>query len=243
MSFVSSFNVYTEPLGAKYRIAAGNEQSRAMLSGSPVPVAGDKLHASSWSLELMKKWLSIGLAILLILAGGYIAWPRYSLGQLESAARDEDLEALRKYVDFPLLRDKLQSRLQRRVRESMAEDLPAEWGDLFAAGTNLFMAPLLRQLVTPEGVAGLLRGGRDLRALERELYRQPTAPVGEAEAGRDADRDGPGDWKLQGWRLVALDRASADYGGDGRRELRLILERQGLRWRLVDIALLETRET
>ncbi|MCW8126265.1 DUF2939 domain-containing protein [Microbulbifer halophilus] len=186
----------------------------------------------------MTKWFLRTLIPLVVLAGCYIAWPRYSIEMLENAARDEDLETLQDYVDFPALRDNLQSRLQRRVRESMADDLPAEWGDLFTAGTNLFMAPLLRQLVTPKGVAGLLRGGRDLRALERELYRQVPPPGGGPEAAPETGDHAPDSWQLQGWGLVGIDRASADYGDGGRHELRLMLERQGLRWRLVDIALL-----
>lgn len=184
----------------------------------------------------MTKWLLNVLIPLLILGGSYIAWPRYSIEQLENAARDQDLEVLQNYVDFPELRDNLQVRLQRRIRASMGEELPAEWGDLFVAGSNLFVAPLLRQLVTPEGVAGLLRGGRDLRTLERELYRQGRQPDGAPEPAAESDE--PDGWQLQGWKLAGIDRAYADYGDGRRRELRLILERQGLRWRLVDMVLL-----
>lgn len=186
----------------------------------------------------MAKWLLKTLILLLILGGGYIAWPRYSVEQLENAARTEDLDKLQRYIDFPELRDNLQQRLQRQLRDSMGEEIPPELSDLFVAGSNLFMAPLLRQLITPGGVAELLRGGRDLRAFERELYRQQWEPMEEPDrSGPDAVTKENG-WQLQGWRLTGLNRAAADYGDGESRELRLILERQGLHWRLVDIALL-----
>ncbi|MFC6977530.1 DUF2939 domain-containing protein [Microbulbifer taiwanensis] len=126
----------------------------------------------------MKKWLCVVLISLALLAAGYIALPRYTIGQLEQAARNEDSEQLQRHIDFPALRDNLQQGLQRQLRESMGEEVPAELGDFLAAGANLLIAPLLQQLVTPEGIGELLRGGRELREFERELYRQSSPRPG-----------------------------------------------------------------
>ena len=186
----------------------------------------------------MTKWLLKTLVLLLILAAAYAAWPRYSVEQLEEAARAEDMDRLQRYIDFPELRGNMQLRLQRHLRESVGEDVPEEWGDLLIAGSNLFMGPLLRQLVTPEGIAELMRGGKDLRAFERELYSQQR---GSSAAGPDAGAAEGEDWQLLEWQLTGFNSAEADYGEGGVPQLRLLLQRQGLRWRLVDIVLLENK--
>lgn len=186
----------------------------------------------------MKKWLWISVVSLAVLAAGYIALPRYTVAQLEEAARREDVERLQRYIDFPVLRDNLKARVQERLRRSMDDSVPQELNELFTAGTNLFIGPLLQQLVTPAGVGDLLRGGRNLAEFERELYRQPADGGAGGDTGAPAD---DGEWQLLGWRLAGLNRATADYGSDGDVQLRLFLERRGLRWRLVDIALLQDK--
>lgn len=185
---------------------------------------------------MMKKWLLTILLSLSVVAAGYIALPRYTLEQLVDAAEAENIDRLQRYIDFPALRDNLKAGVQRRLRESMDEAIPEELGELFAAGTNLFIGPILQQLVTPEGIAELLRGGKNLREFERDLYRE--YPPEDSQPMAD-DEDSTGDWHLQGWRFVDINRVSADYGGDGDTQLRLILERQGLHWRLVDIELFQ----
>ena len=183
----------------------------------------------------MKKWLGITLLALTIVVAGYVAMPRYTVDKLEEAARNEDIEALQQYVDFPALRDNLKVRVQRHLVESIGDSVPPELGELLSAGTNLFIGPLLRQLVTPAGIGDLLRGGKNLEAFERELYRQP---MDDTVTPPPDDDEQDGDWQLQAWRFTALDRVSADYGENGEVALRLIMGRQGLHWRLVDIALI-----
>ncbi|WP_193162935.1 DUF2939 domain-containing protein [Microbulbifer hainanensis] len=183
----------------------------------------------------MKKWLWITLLALMVVAAGYVALPRYTVAKLEEAARAEDIEALQQYVDFPALRDNLKVRVQRHLVESMGDSVPPEFGELLTAGTNLFIGPLLRQLVTPRGISDLLRGGKNLQAFERELYRES---MGDTVNPPPDDVEQSGDWQLQAWRFTGLNQVSADYGENGEVALRLIMERQGLHWRLVDIALL-----
>jgi len=183
----------------------------------------------------MKKWLLAALVAVVLLAVGYIALPEYTLDRLEQAAETENVEQLQRYIDFPALRDNLKVRLQRQLRESAGDDIPPEFGDLLVAGANLFIGPLLQHLVTPEGIGELLQGGRNLRAFERELYRQSSPSV---EPPPEMEEDGGAGWHRQRWRFTGFNRVTADYGEDGETQLRLLLERQGMRWRLVDIELL-----
>ncbi len=186
----------------------------------------------------MKKWLFVTLFSFALLAAGYIALPRYTIEQLDQAARNENTEQLQRYIDFPALRDNLKLRLQRRLRESMGEEIPEEFGELLSAGANLFIGPLLQQLVTPEGIGELLRGGEELREFERELYGQSSPTPRQRPEGKE-DREAG--WHLQRWRFTGANRVTADYGEEGAAELRLILERRGLRWQLVDIQLLSLK--
>ncbi|WP_346838051.1 DUF2939 domain-containing protein [Microbulbifer sp. SAOS-129_SWC] len=188
----------------------------------------------------MKKWLWSSLLLLAVLIAGNVALPRYTVAQLEQAARNEDTERLRHYVDFPALRDNLQQRVRARLHQSMGDSVPPELDELFTAGANLFIGPLLQQLITPEGIGELLRGGRDMAEFERELYRQAGDINSPPPASLPAESSD--DWHLQHWHLAGLNRAVADYGSGQRPQLRLYLERHGLRWRLVDIALLQKNE-
>jgi len=187
----------------------------------------------------MKKWLWSSLVLLAMLAAGYVALPRYTVAQLEQAARSEDSERLQQYVDFPALRDNLQQRLQQRLHGSMGDSVPPELDELLTAGANLFIGPLLRQWITPAGIGELLRGGRNLAEFERELYRQARQPEYGSQAVPPRPAEPAGDWQLQHWHLAGINSAVADYGDGERPQLRLYLERQGLHWRLVDIALLQ----
>lgn len=180
----------------------------------------------------MKKWL-IPLALLLALGAGYLALPWHSAQQLLRDARAENIGEVSERVDFPALRANLRAGLQEQMRESMGESVPGELGDWLAAGSGLFLGPLLDQLITPEGVAELLRGGGGLREFERELYRGSSPDSSgspSAAEGEDAT------WQVLHWSLPGASRFAADCGeAGGEPQLRLILERQGLHWRLVDI--------
>ncbi|SHF24234.1 Protein of unknown function [Microbulbifer donghaiensis] len=196
----------------------------------------------------MKKWLGVALLSLALIIIGYVALPGFALEQLEQAAQAADareqgerqrgVENLRRYVDFPVLRDNLKLRLQRQLRESMGDSLPEEFDEFLVAGANLFIGPLLNQLVTPEGIADLLRGGKNMYEFERDLYRRRSPSIESQAQEHDADKEAG--WQRLAWRFVGLNRVTADYGDSDQAALRLELERRGLRWQLVDIELLQT---
>nr|WP_255775456.1 DUF2939 domain-containing protein [Microbulbifer sediminum] len=166
-----------------------------------------------------------------MLAAAYVAMPWYTAHQLAETAHNREIEQFGEYLDLPALRANLKTHMQQRMRESMDRDVPPELSDFLAAGANLFLSPLLEGLVTAEGLAALLRGGDELWQFERDLYRP--------EAGRDrpaagARRDG-GELRLRRWGFTGVSRIAADYGAGDETELRLVLERQGLHWRVIDL--------
>ncbi|MFA0809768.1 DUF2939 domain-containing protein [Microbulbifer epialgicus] len=202
----------------------------------------------------MKKVLWTGAVVLALLLAGYVALPFHALEQLQRAAkmataeeqekRRESIDTLERYVDFPVLRDNLRIRLQEQLRSSLGNSLPQEFDELMTAGANFLMGPLLQQFVTLEGVAELLRGGEELQAFERELFsrgmsqEQPLEP----EKNGTAEEESPDGWKRLSWRFTDINHLRVDYGENGRAELRLLLQRNGLHWQLVDIQLLDNTD-
>lgn len=202
----------------------------------------------------MKKTLWSGAVVLALLLAGYVVLPFYALEQLQRAAqmaaaeepekRRESLDTLERYVDFPVLRDNLKLRLQSQLRSSIGNSIPQEFDELVTAGANFFMGPLLQQFINPEGVAELLRGGKDLQSFERELFAQDLqekpAPV--PEKVQPMENGSSNGWRRLGWRFTDINHMRADYGEHNRAELRLLMQRNGLHWQLVDIELLDNQD-
>lgn len=178
----------------------------------------------------MKKWLLfISFAVIALLATVYFASPRYAISKLELAARNGNVEQLQHYIDFPSLRGNLNNRLQHRLNEALGEDTPDEVREFLAAGSSLLVGPLLQQLVAPENIGDLLSGGKALVQFGHEMYRQPLPSTEKKHRG----------WRLLHWRFASINRVTADYGDEQSAQLRLILERHGLHWQLVDLELLK----
>ncbi|WP_020414153.1 DUF2939 domain-containing protein [Microbulbifer variabilis] len=198
----------------------------------------------------MKKTLWSGAVVLVLLIAGYVMLPFHALEQLQRAAqmavadepetRRESIDTLERYVDFPVLRDNLKLRLQSQLRSSIGNSIPQEFDELVTAGANFFMGPLLQQFITPEGVARLLRGGEDLQAFERELFaqdsQQEAAPV--LENDQETGGTSNSSWQRMSWRFTDINHLSAEYGENDRAELRVLMQRNGLHWQLVDIELI-----
>ncbi|WP_444926182.1 DUF2939 domain-containing protein [Microbulbifer sp. TRSA002] len=196
----------------------------------------------------MKKILWMSGLVLVLITAGYVALPFYSIEQLQRAAimaksdqpqvRAESIDMLERYVDFPVLRDNLKIRLQQQLRNSLSNSIPQEFDELLSAGANFFMDPLLQQFITPEGIADLLRGGEDLEAFQREIYRQGGETPDISGNETSAAEENEDSWQRMGWHFTDLNHLSVEYGEHGRPELRMLMQRNGLRWQLVDIQLI-----
>lgn len=99
------------------------------------------------------------LALLALLAAGYVAWPTLAAYQLLEAARATDVEALRERVDFPALRESLRGQMvvhaSREMERQAEEGLPGA-----APGAALGVADgtmMIDSIATPEAIAGFVR--------------------------------------------------------------------------------------
>ncbi|WP_043320020.1 DUF2939 domain-containing protein [Microbulbifer sp. HZ11] len=194
------------------------------------------------------KWLlRIGL-VLLFLAMVYAALPWYSARQLIEAAQHNDAAKIERYVDFPVLRGNIRQRLQEEMHRSLGDDVPPQLGELFNAGADLFLGPLLERVISPEGITQLIQGQRDWREFERELgslgtgkRRSQGAEKPPVQSGRGVADDSDGTehdhhWHMEHWYFSGLSTVEVICGnGDNNELVQLQLQRRGLRWQLVDI--------
>ncbi|MFV8780879.1 DUF2939 domain-containing protein [Microbulbifer sp. SA54] len=204
----------------------------------------------------MKKWWWRGLLLLFLGALVYAALPWYSARQLIEASQQGDVAQMERYIDFPQLRTNIKQRLQQELRTSMGHSVPKEFDGLFAAGSELILGPVVERLISPQGISELIQGRREWRELEKELAgavapgneRDQIPPTGEAQtesrtdAARAQERHR---WQLQRWYFSGVNQVIVVCGSNAdekRKQVELYLERQGLRWRLVDMALVDRRE-
>lgn len=171
---------------------------------------------------MRKGWIiAIGAALAAVLLA-YGASPYVAVRGFVAAAKQGDAEKLRGSVDFPAVRADLKPQLAAAVTTRMERD-PEMRGNPFAGLGAMLMPSILDRIidsvVTPEGIAALVRAGK----------------VGHAETTSAAPRRV--DYVLH---YITRDR----FGVTVRRQgavgdpVNLVFERRGLfTWKLVRIAL------
>lgn len=158
----------------------------------------------------MKTRLGLAALILFALLGAYIILsPFWTLRGLQAAIERRDAAALEGYVDFPRVREGLKADLN----AAMAKELEKAQDDPFMALGMLFAGGLVQafvdSLLTPEGLASL-GTGKDPGGANLEEVRN---------------------WRL---KLQGLSRAFVHHKDDP--QTGLVMERRGLKWRVVRIA-------
>lgn len=200
----------------------------------------------------MGKWLLRAGLVVVLLAGVYAALPWYSARQLIEAAHQEDTATLERYVDFPRLRMNIRERLKVELQQSMGADVPPELGGLFTVGADILLGPLVDRLISPQGVSDLIQGRKNWQEFERDLERvfdsgKRTPPPRKADAppqaaGNDIEADEHDHrWQLRRWYFSGLDTVVVICGSkSGASRVRLLLQREGFRWKLVDMHLINS---
>lgn len=175
------------------------------------------------------RWIAgaVSLALLVLLAW-VAAGPWLAVRGIEQAIAQRDTAALARHVDFPRLRANLKAQLDDRMVRTAGEDVAANlFGAVALAMAGSATGVAVDALATPAGVAALLQG--------HVLWQRARGHTvgGDAWSGTEPARP------LQGARLryESLSRFTGTVEhGDGTRTV-FVLQRQGLRWRLVDIRL------
>src|SRR5690606_7097774 len=173
-----------------------------------------------------RTWIAVLLVAVLVLAGWVVAGPWLAIRAIDAAIRSNDAQALGRRVDFPALRANLKRQLADRMVRAAGPDVQASALGAFGLGLATGATSLaVDATVNPVGLAALLEG----RAVSRQ--------VGNDFAPSDPDAAKRRTFEDAAYRYESLSRFTATLpDGDGN-ELVLVLERQGLRWRLVDVRL------
>lgn len=165
------------------------------------------------------------LTILLLGMGGFaFASPYIALNGLRSALDTGDSEEISNRVDFPLLRQNMKSQLLGVLEKEVgtaSEDNP--FAALASGVASVMVDETLDALVTPAGIARLVAGDRAIAAR------------------------GPGDEQSQSTRRnllnearivhESLDRVSVFVPNDFGNEIRIVMDRDGLTWKLTNVVI------
>jgi hypothetical protein len=171
---------------------------------------------------MRKGWIIAIGAALALFALVYGASPYVAVRGFIAAAKQGDAEKLRGSVDFPAVRADLKPQLAAAVTTRMERD-PAMRGNPLAGLGAILMPSILDRMidsvVTPEGIAALVRAGK----------------VGHSE------EDSPTPRRVDyGFHYIALNRFDVTLRRQGAASdpVNLVFQRRGLfAWKLIRIAL------
>jgi hypothetical protein len=163
----------------------------------------------------------------------YVAYPYWSLHRLGEALEVGDESALKQHVDWPAVRsglkDDFSGILSRETGRALASgNGEAAVGGLFASVIgNVLLEPLVDALVTPEGLAAMIREGR--------------ARDGEAAPDGQADRtghDGSALWEHLSFAFFTGPTTfEALFETEEGEDVVGVMQLNGMRWQLVRLRL------
>lgn len=174
---------------------------------------------------MTKGSLAVGGVVLLV--GVYVAAAPYiTVYQMRSAAEQRDGEALAEYIEFPSLRQSLKEQMNAVVLGQIAGVPGNKVDGKTVLGTALAVGLLdgaVDAWVTPSGIARLMEG-EDLQAAEA------------GAAGQSDDRRAPprSDAKMS---YESIEKFVVRYDNQRGDEVKLVLRRRGLGWKMTEIIL------
>lgn len=184
----------------------------------------------------MKKLLWLTVILLVVLAGIVFSGPYVTVHGLSRAIEQRDTAKLDRYVDFPMLRANLRAQLSDYVVRRAGPDLQSSlFGALLLSAGDRLSATAVDALVTPTGIGALLEGHTLWKRASNDL----DSPSNDAYAAPRPAR------QLNGatHRFESLSRFTATTHTPQGAPVVFVLQRSGLRWRLVDIRLPLNPET
>lgn len=189
----------------------------------------------------MSKKLKTSLIVVLLLVVGYLfASPYLTIYHIHQAVKNEDSTALASHIDFPSVRQSLKDQVNTQMRKELPQVTTSERG-LAALGAVLASSvvdKVVDVMVTPQGVSMLLQG----KKLKENLPWQDSAafqpiqsselkPLSAAEKANDKRASYNG--RYQSFNRFAVEIHQAEQQAP----VNIILQRQGLSWKVTQILL------
>jgi Protein of unknown function (DUF2939) len=123
----------------------------------------------------MKKYLAV---LVILLLAFFVAWPAWSIYQIQSAIQAKDADALARKIDFPSVRASLRSAAAQKIAElyvppASAPSSPALLERMKQDTVARVVDATLETLVAPDTLIGLVSEGGQLKdSVERALRDQ-----------------------------------------------------------------------
>ncbi len=174
----------------------------------------------------MKKavWI-IGIAVILFI--GYVAaTPFFTVSNIKTSIGEQDSEKLSENVDFPIFRENLKKQFNTAMMKNVGAELQNNPFAAIAAGfaTNM-VDGVVDSFITPSGLAMLMEGKKP--SLSRSRSRNPSKAD---QANRD-DVFKNARYSYDSFNSFSIYVPTEDTSD----EIRFILQRDGLSWKLVDM--------
>jgi len=165
----------------------------------------------------------VGLIIVALV--GYVGvGPLITIYQIKSAVERQDSEKLSDYVDFPTLRTNLKEQLNSELMKKAATE--SKDNRLLALGLALspkLVESIVDSFVTPSGISNLMAG------------KKPLQPEKEQQAQEPSGRQRWEPFKNSRYTYDSSSKFSVWVKDDKREEIRFVLTRDVLSWKLSNI--------
>ena len=208
---------------------ANPDPGTAAASNSPAPVP-----VATRPSRPLRRIVLAATALLVLLITWLAAGPWLAIRGIEQAIEQRDTAKLERHVDFPRLRSNLKAQLDDRIVRLAGDKVAGNLlGAVALAMTGNATTVAVEALATPLGIGALLQGhvlwqraSGDTRGEGLNAQTEPARPLQDAR-----------------YRYQSLSHFSATVQHPDGSHTVFLLQRQGLRWRLVDIRLPEDLST
>lgn len=161
------------------------------------------------------------IAILVVIGGYFYASPYLVLNSIKNAAQAGDSEKVSAYIDYPSVRQSFKDQVNAYVVKDMASKETNGWEALGAMMASAMVDKMVDALVTPEGMTMILKG-KDFKESLEPIEQQSKPEV--EETGKKAEFS---------TRYLSFNIFEAKLKNtENEEELKIILERNGLSWKV-----------
>ncbi|WHP04734.1 MULTISPECIES: DUF2939 domain-containing protein [Acinetobacter] len=184
----------------------------------------------------MSKKLQVSIVVIILLVFVYVyASPYLVIYQIRQALKHEDSTALASYVDFPSVRQGIKDQLNTELVKKFPEHAQASEGGFAAFGALLassMVDKMVDVMVSPQGVAMLLQGKKLKESLPFQAQPEQSEQQ-QTQAGEQAKEKLSYHGKYQSFNRFTVEIRHPQK----QPPINVILQRQGLSWKVTQIVL------
>ncbi|KGQ20310.1 putative secreted protein [Lysobacter dokdonensis DS-58] len=182
----------------------------------------------------MKKWIALGLAVVLLVFAWVAAGPYMTIRAIQHAVQAQDAGELAEQVDFPALRASLKAQMvDEMVRQAGPDVQSNPFGAIALTMATGVVNGLVDGMVNAGGLTAVMQGRRLWKNSKDSFERPPLDGNGEPLPAAEPKKP----LEDAVLRYESTSRFTATIQDDQGKPVVFVLKRDGLRWRLADIRL------